>query len=251
MKGANMKQTVEADFEKLTAAIRDKGLVVADVERDLGYNSGFFRNTLVRRNSGLRKSIAVTLEKVYQISPDMYEPEDERPIPEPVEERELSLGDDIKVILIDVVKALNRVRDFEKTLKILMKETHSMNNVTLIGRLTADPVIRATTTGKTTASFTLAVDRRVKKDEQNADFIRCICWEKKAEFADKYLHKGTKIALSGRIQTGSYKDKDGRTVYTTDVVVEELEFAESKQQSASSDGFISIPEGVDEDLPFK
>ena len=247
MKGAVMKEGyVPVDYDKLKERLKEKDLTLADAAKRIGMNPSTI-SSMIRRDKGIRKVIARALEAEFNILPDEYEP-DERPVPEPVEEKELSIGDDIKVIMIDVVKALNRVRDFEKTLKILMKETHSMNNVTLIGRLTADPVIRSTTTGKMTASFTLAVDRRVKKDEQNADFIRCICWEKKAAFAEQYLHKGTKIAISGRIQTGSYKDKDGKTVYTTDVVVEEIEFAESKQQT--TDGFVSIPDGVDEELPF-
>ena len=144
-----------------------------------------------------------------------------------------------------------------------------MNKVNLMGRLTRDPEIR--TSGETTVgSFTLAVDRRIKKEGQpSADFIRCTAFGKSAEFAEKYLKKGTKIALTGRIQTGSYQDKNGNTVYTTDVVIEEMEFAESKNsqgdnasQSASQqqtsrptpsearDGFMNIPDGIDEELPF-
>ena len=117
------------------------------------------------------------------------------------------------------------------------------------------------------AKYTLAVDRRFKKDgEQSVDFISCVTFGKSAEFAEKYLRKGTKIAITGRIQTGSYTNRDGQKVYTTDVVVEEQEFAESKAASAGnadfqpadrpspsnavSDGFMNIPDGIDEELPF-
>lgn len=127
-----------------------------------------------------------------------------------------------------------------------------MNKVILIGRLTADPETRQAG-GKTVGTYTLAVDRRVSKGEQKADFIRCQVWEKKAEFAEQYLRKGTKIAITGRIQTGSYKDKDGKTVYTTDVVVEDQEFCESKKETQDTapkdDGFVSIPDDMP-DLPF-
>lgn len=131
-----------------------------------------------------------------------------------------------------------------------------MNRCFLLGRLTKDPVIRHTQDQKAVASFTLAVNRASARQEQKADFINCTAWEKRAEFAEKYLHQGSKIALSGRIQTGSYKDRDGKTVYTTDVVVEEMEFAESKpssSQAAPDTGetdFVPIPEGLQEQLPF-
>ena len=106
-----------------------------------------------------------------------------------------------------------------------------MNKVILMGRLTRDPEVRQTNSGEpiTIARYSLAVDRRYKRDgEEQADFINCVVFGRGAEFAEKYLHKGSKIALSGRIQTGSYTNKDGQKVYTTDVVVEEQEFAESK-----------------------
>lgn len=103
-----------------------------------------------------------------------------------------------------------------------------MNKVILMGRLTKDPEVRYTQDHKAVASYTLAVDRRTN-GENKADFITCQCWEKKAEFAEKYLHKGTKIIVSGRIQTGKYTSRDGHTVYTTDVVVEDQEFCEKKQ----------------------
>jgi single-strand DNA-binding protein len=110
----------------------------------------------------------------------------------------------------------------------------------------------------------LAVDRKFNREQQSADFINCVAFGKQSEFAEKYLRKGMKIAVTGRIQTGSYKNKDGQTVYTTDVVVEEHEFCESKQTEGSantqpapmptpsnlSDGFMSIPDDVDEELPF-
>jgi len=133
-----------------------------------------------------------------------------------------------------------------------------MNKVVLMGRLTAEPEVRYTTEQKAVASYTLAVDRKVARDggKTTADFIRCVAWEKKAEFAEKYLHKGTKILIMGRIQTGSYKDKDGRTVYTTDIVVEDQEFCEKKAdvqpeiQPTAQPDFVSVPEGIDEELPF-
>lgn len=106
-----------------------------------------------------------------------------------------------------------------------------MNKVQLMGRLTRDPDIRYTQGDKPKciARFTLAVDRRFKRDgEQGADFITCVVFGKQAEFAEKYFHKGIKIAVVGRLQSGSYQNKDGQTLYTTDVIVEEQEFAESK-----------------------
>ena len=140
-----------------------------------------------------------------------------------------------------------------------------MNKVILMGRLVADPEIRYSQGAEPTciARYRLAVDRKYKKDgEQNADFINCVVFGKGAEFAEKYLHKGTKILAIGRIQTGSYTNNDGQKVYTTDVVVEEQEFAESKaSQDGSSpaptrpttpptdnDGFMNIP---DDYVPFR
>lgn len=141
-----------------------------------------------------------------------------------------------------------------------------MNKVILVGRLVRDPDVRYSQTengNMAVARYTLAVDRKFKKEgEQNADFINCIAFGKSGEFAEKYFFKGMKIAISGRIQTGSYANKDGQRVYTTDVVIEEQEFCESKQNQQSngiiqpnsnvdSDGFMSIPDGVeDEGLPF-
>lgn len=141
-----------------------------------------------------------------------------------------------------------------------------MNRVILCGRLTREPEVRYSQTANgsmAVARYTLAVDRKFKKEgEQNADFINCIAFGKSGEFAEKYFFKGIKIAISGRIQTGSYTNKDGQRVYTTDVVVEEQEFCESKQNqqgsgiiqpnsNVDSNGFMSIPDGVeDEGLPF-
>lgn len=144
-----------------------------------------------------------------------------------------------------------------------------MNRVILIGRLTKDPEVRYTQGNEpmAIARYTLAVDRRFKRGEQDGtDFIPCVVFGKGGEFAEKYLKKGTKIAVSGRIQTGSYTNKDGNKVYTTDVIVDEQEFAESKGQQGGQqntqrggqqkkddpyDGFMSIPEGIDEEeLPF-
>lgn len=126
-----------------------------------------------------------------------------------------------------------------------------MNKVELIGRLTRDPDIRVAQNGTQIARYTLAVDRRGKKGE--ADFISCIAFQKGAEFADKYLRKGMKIAIVGHIQTGSYTNKDGVKVYTTDVVTDDQEFVEKKEDSAPAkqdDGFMHLPDGIDEELPF-
>ena len=140
-----------------------------------------------------------------------------------------------------------------------------MNKVILMGRLTRDPDVRVSTGERpmTVARYTLAVDRRAKRDsnEQTADFISCVAFDKNAEFAEKYLHQGTKFVVSGRIQTGSYTNKDGQKVYTTDIVVEEQEFCESKagqglinRPSANTsvgDGFMNLPDGMDDEgLPF-
>ena len=137
-----------------------------------------------------------------------------------------------------------------------------MNRVIMIGRLVKDPEIRYSQGESSTciARYTLAVDRKFKQEGQpTADFIKCIAFGKLGEFAEKYLHKGIKISVTGRIQTGSYKNKDGNTVYTTDVVVEEQEFCESKSSNqsqgndrpqTSSDDFMSIPDGVEDGLPF-
>lgn len=138
-----------------------------------------------------------------------------------------------------------------------------MNKVHLLGRLTRDPEIRYPQDNEqmAIARYTLAVDRRFKRDgEQTADFISCVAFGKVAEFAEKYLKKGTKIAATGRIQTGSYTNREGQKVYTTDVIIEEQEFAENKaaaadgsSKPAESDarGFMSIPDGIEDDLPFK
>lgn len=141
-----------------------------------------------------------------------------------------------------------------------------MNKVILMGRLTRDPEVRYSQGDEpmAVARYTLAVDRRGRRDDsngQNADFISCVAFARNAEFAEKYLRKGIKIAITGRIQTGSYNDREGRKVYTTDVVVEDQEFAESKssqnggqqvppEQSDAGDGFMNIPDGIDEELPF-
>ena len=146
-----------------------------------------------------------------------------------------------------------------------------MNKVVLIGRLTRDPEIRYSQGEQATAvaRYTLAVDRRFRRDSDSrtADFIGCVAFGRQAEFAEKYFRKGTKIAVTGRIQTGSYTNREGQKVYTTDVVIEEQEFAESKAASAESgfhpmeadrpspsnavgDGFMNIPDGIDEELPF-
>jgi single-strand DNA-binding protein len=156
-----------------------------------------------------------------------------------------------------------------------------MNKVILMGRLTRDPDIRYSQgeNGTQVARYTLAVDRRFRRQggdgQQTADFISCVAFGKSAEFAERYFHKGIKIIVTGRIQTGSYTNRDGVKVYTTDVVVEDQEFAESKSVSDSTsgsyhapegfdrpdrsseigsdsaEGFMNIPDGIDEELPFK
>lgn len=152
-----------------------------------------------------------------------------------------------------------------------------MNKVILMGRLTRDPEVRYSTgeNALAIARYTLAVDRRFRRDgEASADFISCVCFGRSAEFAEKYFRQGLKIVVSGRIQTGSYTNRDGQKVYTTEVVVEEQEFVESKSNSSNSqqtpqqqaprqqpntgnqqnryadDGFMNIPDGIDEELPF-
>ena len=150
-----------------------------------------------------------------------------------------------------------------------------MNKVILVGRLTRDPDVRYSQgeTATAVARYTLAVDRsfarRDQQDAQTADFISIVAFGRSGEFAEKYLKKGTKVIVTGRIQTGSYTNKDGVKVYTTDVVAEDQEFAESKNASSSnggsfgsdfsaeapapaaaSDGFMNIPDGIDEELPF-
>ena len=166
-----------------------------------------------------------------------------------------------------------------------------MNKVILMGRLTRDPDVRYSQgeSPMCVARYTLAVDRRQRRQEgqQEADFISCVAFGKSGEFAEKYLHKGSKIAVTGRIQTGSYTNRDGQKVYTTDVVIEDQEFAENKGQSSGSgpdvsaavttsagpvasppeaarpvqsarqeyqqstmDGFMNIPDDIDEELPF-
>ncbi len=147
-----------------------------------------------------------------------------------------------------------------------------MNKVILMGRLTRDPEVRYSQgeNALAIARYTLAVDRRVarREGEATADFISCVAFGRSAEFAERYLRQGTKIVVSGRIQTGSYTNRDGQKVYTTEVVVEESEFAESKANSSApsnnsyqaspapspsadiGDGFMNIPDGIDEELPF-
>ena len=126
-----------------------------------------------------------------------------------------------------------------------------MNLAILMGRLTKDPDISTSQNGTQIARYTLAIDR-IGKD-QGADFISCVAFNKSAEFAEKYLKKGTKIAIEGMIRTGSYTNKDGQKVYTTDVIVNRQEFAESKgeaKETKPEDGFMSIPGGIDDEIPF-
>ena len=127
-----------------------------------------------------------------------------------------------------------------------------MNKAMLTGRIVKDPTIKNGDT--TVARFNLAVNRRFSKEEQKADFISCVAFGKTAEFCEKYARKGMKFDVVGRIQTGNYKDKDGKTVYTADVVVEEIEFGESKgsekPKEEKDEGFMNVPEDEDDQLPF-
>ena len=132
-----------------------------------------------------------------------------------------------------------------------------MNKVIAIGRLTKDPEVRSTQDGTAVAKYSMALDRAVKKEGQpSADFINCVAWGKNAEFAEKFLAKGMKIAIEGRIQTGHYTDKNGNTVYTTDIVIDRHEFCEKKGDAApapastSTGEFMDIPDGIVEELPF-
>ena len=143
-----------------------------------------------------------------------------------------------------------------------------MNKVILMGRLTRDPEVRYSQGEQATAiaRYTIAVDRRFRRDGdgQTADFIGCVAFGRQGEFAEKYFRKGTKVLITGRIQTGSYTNREGQKVYTTEVVVEEQEFAESKGSGSGSsqhnvpqqspdvgpDGFMNIPDGIEEELPF-
>ena len=140
-----------------------------------------------------------------------------------------------------------------------------MNRVILMGRLTRDPDIRYTSgeNSMAVARYTLAIDRAIKKQgEQSADFINCVAFSKAAEFAEKYFRQGMRVLVSGRLQTGSYTNREGQKVYTTDVILDSQEFADSKGESAGggskkqeanvdADGFMNIPDGVDDEgLPF-
>ena len=142
-----------------------------------------------------------------------------------------------------------------------------MNKVILMGRLTRDPEVRYSQgeNAMAVARYTLAVDRRGRREEngQNTDFINCVAFGRNGEFAEKYLRKGVRILISGRIQTGSYTNRDGQKVYTTDIVVEEQEFTESKGAESNQgnvgrqpapqvdeNGFMNIPDGIDDELPF-
>lgn len=134
-----------------------------------------------------------------------------------------------------------------------------MNKIQLVGRLTKDPEIRYTDGGSSIARFNIAVDRRFKTDNgPTADFIPCVAFGKTAEFIEKYFNKGSRIGLCGRLQSGKYDTNNNETRYTLDCIVEEVEFVESKSNQteqpnsskASSDGFVNIPDGIDEELPF-
>lgn len=136
-----------------------------------------------------------------------------------------------------------------------------MNKAIMIGRLTRDPDIRYTQGENQTAiaRFSLAVDRRWKREgEPDADFFNCTAFGRQAEFVEKYLKQGTKIAITGRVQNDNYTDRNGQKVYSVQIIVEEMEFAESKNAEAgqqerpsyTGDGFMAIPEGTEDELPF-
>lgn len=147
----------------------------------------------------------------------------------------------------------------------ILKEDEKVNTVILIGRLTRDPEVRYSQGSESMAiaRYTLAVDRSYRREgENNTDFIGCVAFGRNAEFAEKYFRKGTKIAITGRIQTGSYVNREGQKVYTTDVVINTQEFAGSRNEAqepaqkgqpmpeAGGDGFMNIPDGIDDELPF-
>lgn len=133
-----------------------------------------------------------------------------------------------------------------------------MNSVQLVGRLTRDPDVRYTNGGLTIAKFSVAIDRKFKTEgEETADFINCSAFGKTAEFMEKFFHKGMRVGLTGRIQTGSYTNKDGVKVYTTEVVAESVEFTESKNANAQSSDtakpskdFMDVPDALEDELPF-
>ena len=141
-----------------------------------------------------------------------------------------------------------------------------MNKVILMGRLTRDPETRYCNSGTAVARYTLAIDRYRRENGQSADFINCVAFGKTAEVAEQHFYKGLKVVVTGHLQTGSYKNREGQTIRTTDVVIESQEFAESKSASSqasqssqssaapssapSNDGFMNIPDGIDEELPF-
>lgn len=131
-----------------------------------------------------------------------------------------------------------------------------MNKVIMMCRLTKDPEIVNTTSGTTIAKYNIAVDRKFKREgDPDADFFQCTSFGKQAEFVEKYLTKGIKVVITGRVQNNNYTDKNGQKVYGTVILVEEIEFAESKKtgsenKEASSDDFINVPEGMIEELPF-
>lgn len=147
----------------------------------------------------------------------------------------------------------------------ILKEDEKVNTVILIGRLTRDPEVRYSQGSESMAiaRYTLAMDRSYRREgENNTDFIGCVAFGRNAEFAEKYFRKGTKIAITGRIQTGSYVNREGQKVYTTDVVINTQEFAGSRNEAqepaqkgqpmpeAGEDGFMNIPDGIDDELPF-
>lgn len=134
-----------------------------------------------------------------------------------------------------------------------------MNKVMLIGRLTRDVEVNYSANSTAVARYTLAINRPYKREgEQEADFLRCVAFGKTAELAERYLAKGMRVAIDGRIQTGSYTNRDGQKVYTTDIIVERQEFLEKRADNSpsapdapyDSDSFMDIPDGIDEELPF-
>lgn len=132
----------------------------------------------------------------------------------------------------------------------------TLNKVIMMGRLTRDPEITSSTSGTTYARFSIAVDRKIKAEGQpEADFFNCTSFGKQAEFIERYLKKGTKIVITGRLQNDSYTNKDGQKVTATKIITEEVEFAESKkdgqtEQKTENNDFLSIPDGMADELPF-
>ena len=216
-----------------------------------------FGGTVTEVEDWGKKRLAYEIQKMREGFYYFIQFESEADAPAQIEQRVRIMDNVLRFLCVRTDEALTEKRKY-------------MNKVILMGRLTRDPEIRYSQAEQSmaVARYTLAVDRRFRRDgdQQTADFINCVAFGRQGEFAEKYLRKGMKIAVTGRIQTGSYTNREGQKVYTTDVIVEEHEFAESKAASesnsgfapmdrpspgvAAGDGFMNIPDGIDEELPF-